>query len=190
MTTVAERRRAIEEASWAAALRMRTFTYYALAAEMRIGIERATDIVRGWQRTGAVELVGAGRAGRYEFRVAPGRTELPARTRPDGTTIRQGSAVANMWRTMRALKSFTPTDVMAHSHTPEFEVSLANAQDYCQMLVRSGHLRVITKALPGRREAIYRLVRDTGPRAPRERRVRAVWDENLREYTYISGGLA
>jgi hypothetical protein len=48
----------------------------------------------------------------------------------------------------------------------------------------------MTKALPGRREAIYRLVRDTGPRPPRERRVRAVWDENLGEYTYISGGLA
>jgi hypothetical protein len=91
---------------------------------------------------------------------------------------------------MRALRSFSPTDVMAHSHTPEFEVSLGTAQEYCQMLARSGHLRVMTKALPGRREAIYRLVRDTGPRPPRERRVRAVWDENLGEYTYISGGLA
>lgn len=190
MTTPAEKRQAIEEAAWAAALRLKTFTYYALAAEMGISAERATGIVRGWQRTGAVELLGSGRAGRYEFRVAPGRTDPPARTRPDGTIIRDGSAIANMWRTMRSLRSFTPTDVMAHSHTPEFEVALGTAQEYCQMLARSGHLRVMTKALPGRREAIYRLVRDTGPRPPRERRVRAVWDENLGEYTYISGGLA
>ncbi|WP_413874135.1 hypothetical protein [Albidovulum sp.] len=187
MTTPAEKRQAIEEAAWAAALRLKSFSYYALAADVGISFRWAMEIVRGWQRTGAVELLGPGHAGRHEFRVAPGRTDLPARTRPDGTLIRAGSAVGNMWRTMRALKSFTPTDVMAHSHTPEFEVSPGAAQDYCQMLARSGHLRVMTKALPGRREAIYRLVRDTGPRPPRERRVRAVWDENLGEYTYISG---
>ncbi|MDP2064178.1 MAG: hypothetical protein Q8Q63_03405 [Phaeovulum sp.] len=43
--------------------------------------------------------------------------------------------------------------------------------------------------MPGRREAIYRLIRNTGPRPPRERRVRAVWDDNLGELVLLNGGL-
>ena len=44
-----------------------------------------------------------------------------------------------------------------------------------------------TKARPGVRAARYRLVRDTGPRAPRERRVRALWDDNERRYAHVPG---
>lgn len=178
----------VAQAIWATALRLKSFSYYSLAAEAHVATDTAMALVHDWRRSGAVISVGKGEKNRLEFRVVADGTGLPRATRPDGTYRRSGTAQGNMWRAMRGLGSFTPTDLAAHSNTPDVKVSVEDARAYCQMLVRSEHLRIQRKALPGRREAIYRLVRNTGPHAPAERRVRAVWDENLKVYAYVADG--
>lgn len=183
---VIERREATAQLAWNIAMRMRVFTYYDLASELHIHARRAAEFVRDWRRTGAVEACGK-KGNRHAFRVI--EAERPARLRGDGTTMRRESAPGNMWRVARKLSVFTPSDIMAHANTPTCEVTLATAQEFCQMLNRAGYLKVLQKAHPGRREAAYRLIRDTGPLPPRERRVRAVFDENLGEFTHLAGGL-
>jgi len=170
---------AVDEAAWAVALRYGEFGYGELAADAGIGMDRAARLAAKWVALGLCEVSREARGGvRKLFRVLPDAT-VPA---PRRRTVPE-----NLWASMRGLKSFTPTDLAAHSSTPEVPVTRAAAQSYCQVLLRAGYLRVERTAVPGRRDAIYRLIRATGPRPPRERRVRAVWDDNLREYTHIGG---
>ncbi|SUZ34105.1 hypothetical protein ROE7235_03887 [Roseibaca ekhonensis] len=183
---VSERRDAIAKLAWNIATRMEVFTYYDLSSELHIEARRVAVFVRDWQRAGAVEACGK-RGNRRAFRVVDARR--PALMRADGTAIRRESPAGNMWRVARRLTVFTPSDVMSHANTPTCEVTLAAAQEFCQMLNRAGYLKVLQRAAPGRREAAYRLIRDTGPLPPRERRVRAVYDENLDEFTHLAGGL-
>jgi hypothetical protein len=58
-------------------------------------------------------------------------------------------------------------------------VSIEDARAYCRMLLAAGYMRVVSKAVPGKKEAIYRLFRITGVQAPREKRMRCIVDENL-----------
>lgn len=175
----AETRAAIEQSCWATALRLGEFGYAEISAEKQIGMDTATEIVRGWQKAGRCELIQDKHGMRKLFRVVDAK-QLQ--------TARRGSVPQNIWTAMRGLKSFSPTDLAAHATTDAVEVTPEVARSYCQALLTAKYLKVERKAAPGRREAIYRLVRDTGPRPPRQRRVRAVWDDNLGEFTHVAGG--
>lgn len=176
-----DQRIASDQAAWAAAIRLGEFSYAGLSAAVSIPLDRATRLVRGWVRSGAVEALGKQGGRTLRFRCRPEATPGPTPPTPP-------SGEGNMWRTMRAMRAaFTPTDIAAHATTGDVLVSRDEAQLYCQLLARAGYLRVARKAAPPRREAVYRLVRDTGPQPPRERRVRAVWDANLAEFTHLSG---
>lgn len=181
---VANRREATAQLAWNIATRLERFTFFDISAEMHIDVKRAAEFVRGWVQRGAVEYVGK-LGNRKSYRVI--QPNMPGMPRPDGSLIRRETAPGNMWRAMRGLRVFTPTDVAAHANTPTCHVTTEAAQAYCQMLSRAQYLKVERKAVPGRREAAYRLLKNTGPVAPRERRVRAVFDENVGEYTYVQG---
>ena len=90
---------------------------------------------------------------------------------------------------MRQMKSgFTPRDLAAHATTEDKLVTPEDAQEYCRALLGAGYLGVNRKAVPGKTEPIYRLIQNTGPRAPREKRVRAVIDDNTDRTIVIGGG--
>ncbi|PKP71904.1 MAG: hypothetical protein CVT82_00440 [Alphaproteobacteria bacterium HGW-Alphaproteobacteria-4] len=177
-----ETRIALADAAWAVALRLGTFGYAEISAELHVSMYQATEIVRAWEKDGACINIQRGVGRRNLYRVV---AEFP-RTREAGTG---GSVPLNLWTSMRGLKSFTPTDLASHSSTVSVPVRLEAAQGYCQALLKAGYLKVERTAVPGRREAIYRLIRNTGPRPPRERRVRALWDDNLSELVLLNGGL-
>lgn len=177
---------ALYDAAWATAQRLRTFTYHDLAAAASIGVEKATAFVQHWERARAVEFIGIGPKRRKEWKVVA--EVLPQRSHADGSAIRTSTVQGNLWRSMRAFRSFSPVDLVAHSNTPDCAVSLEASREYCQMLTRAEYLRVERPGIPGQREAIYRLVNNTGPRAPMERRVRAVYDENLGKIVHLAGG--
>ncbi|QFQ88240.1 hypothetical protein F8A10_12035 [Paracoccus kondratievae] len=96
-----------------------------------------------------------------------------------GQPVTQGTGVENMWRSMRGLVEFSPRDIAAHSTTPDALVSEPTAKSYCSMLLRCGYLRVLKKAEPiAGRQAIYRLIRNTGPRPPQVQRIKRIFDPN------------
>lgn len=107
----------------------------------------------------------------------------------EGEPVRQGGGNQNMWRSMRMLGQFSPTDLAAHSTTETTQVSLLTAKAYCTALSKAGYLRVVSKARPPRKQAVYRLVRNTGPLPPQVQRVKQVWDPNL-EQAMPAGGQA
>lgn len=84
-----------------------------------------------------------------------------------------------MWNSMRGLVEFSPRDISAHSTTPDVRVTEWTAKSYCSMLLRAGYLRVLKKAEPAAgRQAIYRLIRNSGPKPPQIQRIKQVFDPN------------
>lgn len=106
-----------------------------------------------------------------------------------GQPVTQGAGVENMWRSMRGLREFSALDLAAHSSTDTVTVSEATAKAYCSNLLRCGFLDVVRKAVPGKRAAIYRLIRNTGPKPPQIQRVKQVYDPNTRQ-VHLPGGAA
>ncbi len=172
----------IRAEAWTHALTLDEFGAADLSASVGCGLETIQGIIKGWlvdrmvietqRRCGPVrQMVKVNPAWKDEAAKAVGRT--PAE---------------NMWHAARRLRTFSPTDLAAHANTETVAVSQADAAAYCRALLAAGYLRVSVKASPkSAREAIYRLARDTGPRPPREKRVRAVVDANTGE-THLLGG--
>lgn len=167
MTT--KQRLSVAEAAWAVALRLQSFGYAEISAEMKISMDWATTIVRAWVSEGSAFYVSGGERGaRKMFRV-------------DGDFVRQlnRSAEDNMWTAMRKLRSFTPSEIAAHATTAQLAVPVEDAAAYCRVLLATEYLAVSRRAAPAmKREAIYRLINVTGVMAPMPTRVRAIRDPN------------
>lgn len=101
------------------------------------------------------------------------------RVRRDGTAVTQGAGTLNMWRSMRVMAQFDYRDIALHSTTPTVSVTEETAKSFCAMLLATGFLRVVQKADPVKgRLAIYRLIRNDGPKPPQIQRVKQVFDPN------------
>jgi hypothetical protein len=169
---------------WDAARTLGEFTYDQLATAADIPYGRVTLLVRTWESLGAVETVGVDADRRTRIRVInPEAFVLAVEAAPP--VGKKPTPEGNMWQAMRGLVTFTPRDVASHASTPEQPVTHEDAQAYCRALFRAGYFKVVRKAVSGVREATYRLIRNTGPQAPRERRLTIVYDHNLAAPTYI-----
>ncbi|MFN4058193.1 MAG: hypothetical protein ACK4HW_08430 [Roseinatronobacter sp.] len=178
-----EHRAARHQMVWDAAKRLSTFTYDELASEAGVSRSQAQDRVRGWLREGRVREERRGDSRLLHFTVPrDSGAAMPVNPLP-----RTEGIEANCWTVMRRLSNFSPTDLSAHATTENCEVSPERAREYCQTLLRAGYLRVVRQAISGKREAVYRLIRNTGPKAPRLRRVRAIEDVNLGTLTHLEG---
>ncbi|OJY35787.1 MAG: hypothetical protein BGP11_16050 [Rhodobacterales bacterium 65-51] len=168
----------IEAQAWQVARRLEIFGYSEIASEMSVSHKVATDLVSRWQAEGRVQHRQGGQGhSRKLFEVAPEHREPQDRT---------SQVCAQLWTGARGLKKFSPTDLAAHCRA-DLRVDDREASSYCQALLRAGYLVVLRTAIPGQREATYQLVRNSGPRAPREKRVAAVWDPNDAAYAYVAG---
>lgn len=178
---VFKQRETIAEAAWALACTLPKFG----TAELSIGVKArertVAKIVRDWAAEGRliVEQPASPRV-RGMWRIDP--SFVPKRV--VGRTVEDCA-----WTAMRQSKTFSPRILAASASTEAIEVTVEFAQAYCRSLLTAGYLVVVRKAVPGKTEPMYRLVKNTGPRAPRERRVRAVVDENTAQ-TILIGGAA
>jgi len=158
-----------KQVAWVAAKRRGRFSYAELAAEVGASTRWIAIWSKEWEAEGLVRCIAGGAESRNtkRFEVLPeGEFRLEMR----------GDAIDQMWTVMRkSPQGFTPTDLLAQiavSATPE------EARTYCHTLLTAGYLRCSSKAVPKRREAVYRLVNATGIRAPRPKRLRCVVDPN------------
>lgn len=150
------------------------FTLSELTEKSAANRKTVSDYIRCLIPGGVVADEGEGK-----FRLIDDRGYHAPRLNREGKPVTQGTGTENMWRSMRGLMEFSPRDIAAHSTTPDVIVSEETAKAYCGMLLRTGYLRVVKKAEPlaGRR-AIYRLIRNLGPKPPQIQRVKRVFDPN------------
>jgi hypothetical protein len=149
------------------------------------GRARCREILRRWEGRVMIKCITRGSALRVY--VPCDGVDLLAAPKQAMAGEHVRDPVANMWRAMRVLDTFTPRDVAAIADIEEAPVSEKDAAGYCQLLLRGEYLRVIEKAQAGVRPATYKLTRNTGPLPPREKRIRALWDDNLGGTTYAAG---
>lgn len=97
---------------------------------------------------------------------------------------RQPRARDRAWQSMRILRRFTLPDLIATA-----EISADNARKYVRGLRRSGYITIDTPKAEGKKNGheIYRLTRDTGPKAPRLQKDGNTYDPN--EHQVYTGGL-
>lgn len=166
-------------AAWAVAMRLQQFGYAEISSETGCSIRLATLIVREWLEKGTARMVDSARTG--------GRNRNFYEVVPEGeiSVSLGGDAYDQMWFVMRKFGGFSPTDLVAHCAV---EVPLKVATTYCQDLLAANYLRVTQKAKPPHKQAIYRLFKITGVKAPRLRNVRSVIDSNTGDIVPLSGG--
>ena len=171
------RRAEVEAKIWQLAQRQVSFGYGEVVAELSLSERLVREVLLGWVAEGRLTERGPGKRHRKMFEVT-----AAYRAPKD----RAGMIAQQLWTAMRGLKTFDPIDLAAQCRE-DLSVSVAEASAYAQSMLRGGYLKVRRTASPGLREATYQLVRDTGPRPPRERRVTAVWDPNEANYAYVAG---
>lgn len=98
----------------------------------------------------------------------------------DGRTVTLGDGCAQLWNGMRRLKRFDCRDLIVAAAA---KVAYSTARNYCIWLHKAAYIAIDTPARPGA-PARYRLVRDTGPRAPVIQRKKHVYDPNLGEVVW------
>lgn len=155
----------------------------ATVRDYTIGLERAGYIVVAQpHRSGGQNAPRRWRLARDVGAEAP-------RVRRDGTPVTMGLAQEQMWRTLRTLRGdINARELAAHAGTALIPVREAAAGDYLRNLHAAGYLECVK---PGRGtwrggiQARYRLVRDTGPRAPMVCRTAALYDPNLGKVVWV-----
>ncbi|MDO5648840.1 hypothetical protein [Paracoccus sp. (in: a-proteobacteria)] len=149
------------------------------------GANRKTveDYLRCLIPAGVIEHLPAG-----GFRLVDDRGVHAPRLNRQGQPVVQGAGVENMWRSMRMMAAFSSLDLAVHSSAGDVTVSESTAKSYCHMLLKTGFLRVEQKAVPGKRAAVYRLIRNTGPQPPQIQRIKRVYDPNTKQVHLPGGG--
>ncbi|PID95859.1 MAG: hypothetical protein CSA85_00095 [Alphaproteobacteria bacterium] len=175
-----------QDGVWEEIRRLNIFTKREIHERTDIPNKTITDYVKRLMAGGYVEEHATfAETGRYVL-VRDAGVHSP-RIRPNGQPVTQGKGTENMWRSMRMMKQFTPRDIALHSTTDSVSVTEDTAKKYCSMLLKAQYLRVIQKAVPGKRQATYKFVRNTGPLPPQIQRVKQVFDPNICEVTYYPG---
>ena len=108
--------------------------------------------------------------------------ETPRLTR-DGQPVTQGAGQEAMWQTLRILGECNCRELAQTANSHRVTVSVEEARHYMKHLHACGYL-VMTQPNNGvHSHARYRLIpsRNTGPKAPQVRRIKAVFDANTGE---------
>lgn len=164
---------------WAHIGELEQFTVHGAAEVTGYSEDTVADAVRAWVKSGAVLRLKRGKTSGAKG--GPGTPAIYAVAERVALAKTKPTVEGNLWRSMRILKLFNPIDLAVHSSTSEVSVSEEAAARYCGVLLRTGYLRVVEKAVPGYRPAWYRLAQDTGPKPPVPRRMVMVHDPNTDE---------
>lgn len=164
------------------ALRLGEFSQFQLSADTGTKMDQLKRIIDEWEAEGLVEFAGRqGPKSRHHWRVTD-----KARALKSGVAVTpEQTPEQNMWSVARFSTYFTPVDLTSYSIPGSGEITLTAARKWCRTMLEAGYLRAEERAVPGRREATYRLINNTGPLAPIVRRVTVVYDGNSRAPTYV-----
>jgi len=168
----------MEASAWRSAQTLRQIHWSDLLA---FGVVRSTakKFVNRWADAGLITRIPTDDSRKVYVRI-----DLSP-TAPAPSPAYDDSAEGNMWRSMRGLKVFSATDIAAHSNAGGVEVSVAQARAYCRLLVQSDHLRVQQTAIGGKRDAKFKLINNTGPVAPKPRKIKGVFDPNTADFVSL-----
>ncbi|MEO0861109.1 MAG: hypothetical protein AAFY65_10865 [Pseudomonadota bacterium] len=162
-----------------------------VGSELGRGVGRAAATVQPWlvewTRQGHLLQIGTGPRATFEMKGPARRLRQTPDPAPTGELDCADNAeiIQHLWNAARAMRSGWTADNL-RSHSPlAAQITDETLRGFVNLLQRSGYAKRIARGHPGRRADLYRLIRDTGPLPPQERRVRLTYDPNLREVTHL-----
>lgn len=183
------------DAIWSAIRKCRKFTAFELEHECRCNLGTIKTYLTGLTAAGFLAREfrarrdGKGKYARSEWKlVRDVGVEAPRVTRI-GAEVTQGRARQQMWVAMRTTKVFTHPELSLTASTELCVVNVEDCKVYVQTLARAGYL-VVSERGRSRHPAVYRFIKNTGPKAPQIQRIKQVFDPNLRRVMWRSGGEA
>ena len=184
--------RETRDALWTAIRTRREFTIPDLTEDCDLAYNSISRCLAGLVKLGVLEVDGdarvpegkvfPGAAGRRRtYRLLKDSLDMP-RVRPDGSEINVHQGTQRMWNTIRKRKVFNLSDLRALSSTTQHPVARSAAMMYLKYLEYAGYVRKIEGTQLAK--ATYRLINDSGPKAPVIQRIRQVWDPNTRKVVW------
>ncbi|BCV29227.1 winged helix-turn-helix domain-containing protein [Shewanella algae] len=174
------------ERAWAWIHSQYSFTRAELAKATGLAPKRCSSIISALKKRGFIKdtalptgerFIGGFTPKRYK---SVNRAEYRGRGKSTAPKHRRGTAQQCVWQSMRIMRTFTYPDLVATA-----EVSMSTARVYCNLLAQFGYVRQVRgrpNHLPNSQRvgeyASFRLVKDTGPIAPK-RQKGGLFDANL-----------
>lgn len=187
MMAGAKRKAANRERMWNITQAHEEITAHELSAASGFSVDTAAKALRDWVRSGHVTEAGK-RGARKCFKLTGKAGKPPVMGEDGNPVILNATAEERMWFAMRKSGGvFSANDVSMWANSESLPVSVSDAGKYCRSLLDAGYLRCEVKADGKGRPALYRMIRDTGPRAPIERRMRGLLDPNTNQYRLLGG---
>ncbi|MBI2801279.1 MAG: hypothetical protein HYX63_13540 [Gammaproteobacteria bacterium] len=178
------------DAIWAAIRACRQFTLLDLEHHCRANMSTIKTYLNGLTAAGYLQTTydvnEDGRPMQLWRLMLDTGIEAPRVTKT-GEPVTQGRARQQMWQTMRAIKAFTHPDLALSASTELCLVDMDDCKSYVHALARAGYLTVEQRGRPYH-PALYRFVKNTGPKAPQIQKVKQVWDPNLKQVMWSAGG--
>lgn len=160
----------IEKAAWQKAEKMSRIHWETLV-KSGISITQSKQCIKRWSELGWIEL--AEKDGHRKYYRRSGTASMPVEL-----AVKCQSAEDTMWIVMNRYNTFTIKDLVAVGSVGEVTVYPQTARGYVKDLLQAGYLRTVQTGAPGRRDAVYRLMKRTGEIAPVKRKVSGVFDAN------------
>lgn len=161
-------------------------SYYKISIKTTIAYETVRTYMIALRRSGHLEVIGSA-CGEPEFKLAINTGVEAPQLKSNGEKSTKGAGKETMWRTIRILGEFTPSDLVMQCSTVK-PVTLSTAKNFIKWLNWAGYLELITSARPSV-QARYRIRRtmNTGPVPPVIQRDGRVFDPNLNRVVFARG---
>lgn len=156
------------------------FTHKMIDLSLEVSAYHRTNFVAKLKRLGVIQRCGA-RDLEHLFTI---HTDDERR---DQSQQRRKTPEGVMWSSLRILRTFSAIEVYRALEAGRPDVTLKHVNIYCQKLAKAEYLRVIVKAIPGKRNARYQLLNDTGPLAPEVKRKEVIIDRNNGKVAHVEG---
>lgn len=136
------------------------------------------------ERAGIIQRTGEqDDSGSAIFRVVQRSSTAPV-FKKDGTLVADAMTGRQaLWNAMRSpafRAGFTVVDISVFASTDTLRVTRSSTERYAAALLRAGYLRLLRKRAPNS-PAIWQLIRNTGPDAPKLLRIDCFFDPNTRQ---------
>lgn len=181
------------DAIWVAIRKCRKFTVLELEHECRANLGTIKTYLDGLTAAGYLRVAQQGyrdEKGQYTqatWVLVRDVGVIAPRVTRTGAPVTQGNARQQMWVAMRASKTFTHPELAFTASTEHCVIDVEDCKKYVQALARAEYLVLVERGRP-QHPAVYRFVKNTGPKAPQIQKVQQVWDPNLKQVMWSSGG--
>lgn len=142
------------------------------AMQGALPVEAIADYLRRLVKGGYAELAGTDPVRAWRLIRLPAETP---RLTLDGRPLKHAAQQDAMWKVIEMSAYFTAADLAQHASTDACDVPLSVAAEYAEHLLAAGYL--IKREQAGQ-DTVYRLLRHTGPMAPRLLKASFVFDPN------------